>query len=72
MVSAITLPNQITPKPRHTKFSSSTEPGSGSLATPSSTASKDNSGAAFYRYNSNSGTTCILLKTDAVVEVSFQ
>ncbi|XP_008191315.2 uncharacterized protein LOC100141538 [Tribolium castaneum] len=72
LVSAITLPNQITPRPRHTKFSSSTtEPGSGSLATPSSTASKDNSGAAIYRYNGNGGTTCILLKTDAVVEVKF-
>lgn len=74
-VDSLTLPNQVTPKPRHTKFSSSTpttDAGSGSLATPtSSTASKD-SGVAFYRYiNSNSQSTCILMKTDAVVEVSF-
>ncbi|RZC37851.1 uncharacterized protein BDFB_004176, partial [Asbolus verrucosus] len=74
LVSAITLSNQDTTKPRHTKFSSSTaEPGSGSLVTPSSTASKDkDKGVAVYRYiNSNSGTTCILMKTDAVVEVKF-
>ncbi|XP_019873784.1 uncharacterized protein LOC109601919 [Aethina tumida] len=75
-VDSLTLPNQVTPKPRHTKFSSSTpttDAGSGSLATPtSSTASKD-SGVAFYRYiNSNSQSTCILMKTDAVVEVNFK
>lgn len=71
-LSALTL-NQGTSKPRHTKFSSSTtDSGSGSLVTPTSSSAspKDNSGVAYYRFiNSKSGTTCILLKTDALVEV---
>ncbi|CAH0546174.1 unnamed protein product [Brassicogethes aeneus] len=75
LVDSLTLPNLATSKPRHTKFSSSTtEPGSGSLVTPtSSTASKDQSGVALYRnIDSNSQATCILLKTDALVEVKFK
>lgn len=69
-VEGLKLSNQVTTKPRLTKFSSSTtELGSGALVTP--TSSSGDSGVAYYRLvNSNSGTTCILLKTDAVVEVS--
>ncbi|XP_050518718.1 uncharacterized protein LOC126892907 [Diabrotica virgifera virgifera] len=73
IVSALTL-NQGTTKPRHTKFSGSTTEGVGPLVTPvSSSASKDDSGVAYYRlFNSKTGATCILLKTDAVVEVQFK
>ncbi|KAJ8922455.1 hypothetical protein NQ315_004402 [Exocentrus adspersus] len=71
--SAITLA-PITSRPRHTKFSSSTvDSGSGTVAVFTSSPTKDNSGVAYYRYiNSKSGTTCILLKTDAIVEIKFK
>ncbi|XP_057672081.1 uncharacterized protein LOC130903776 [Diorhabda carinulata] len=73
LASALTL-KQATTKPRHTKFSVSTTEETSPLATPvSSTASKDDSGVAYYRmFNDKSGATCILLKTDAVVEVRFK
>ena len=69
-MSALTLPSQVSPKSIIKLSSSTTEPGSGSLVTPASTASKDtDSELAVYRYiNSNTG-TCILLQADAVVEV---
>ncbi|KAJ3662306.1 hypothetical protein Zmor_006661 [Zophobas morio] len=72
LVSALTLPSQVSPKSIIKLSSSTTEPGSGSLVTPASTASKDtDSELAVYRYiNSNTG-TCILLQADAVVEVNF-
>lgn len=67
IVFALTLP-QGTTKPRQTKFSSSTiEPGV--VATTSAT---DNSGVAYYRLiNPVTHSTCILLKTDGIVEVNL-
>ncbi|VEN37154.1 unnamed protein product [Callosobruchus maculatus] len=61
--------NQPTPKPKHIKLVPSTaSPGGGEVA--QSTAKQDDSGVAVYRFiNSHTGTTCILMKTDAVVEV---
>ncbi|CAG9816285.1 unnamed protein product [Phaedon cochleariae] len=73
VASGLTL-NQPTSKPRHTKYVTSTTEGSGTLTAPSSSTNpKDNSGVAYYRlFNSKTGATCILLKTDALVEVKFR
>ncbi|CAH1113280.1 unnamed protein product [Psylliodes chrysocephalus] len=75
LVSALTI-NQATTKPRYTKFSASTTEGIGPLATPVSSVAQsknDDSGVAYYRlFHSKTGATCILLKTDAVVEVVFK
>ncbi|KAL3285059.1 hypothetical protein HHI36_019183 [Cryptolaemus montrouzieri] len=68
--SALLLPNQATDPPHKFKQISSTQtPSSKSVDT--SIEGKD--GIATYRFiNSNAGTTCILLRTDAVVEVKFK
>nr|CAI5844489.1 unnamed protein product [Callosobruchus analis] len=66
LCSALNL-NQPTPK--HKSIPSTVSPGSGGAA--QSTPKQDDSGVAIYRFiNSHTGTTCILMKTDAVVEVS--
>ncbi|KAJ8959372.1 hypothetical protein NQ318_022058 [Aromia moschata] len=62
--------NQGTSKPRTTKFSATTDSGTDSQVSPSIT-TKANSGLAIYRYT-KAGATCILLKTDAVVEVYYK
>ncbi|XP_044753159.1 uncharacterized protein LOC123312752 [Coccinella septempunctata] len=67
---AIHLPNQPTDRPHKFRISSTTvAPASG--VSNQSSESKD--GVATYRFiNSNTGTTCILMRTDAVVEVKFR
>ncbi|CAG9855760.1 unnamed protein product [Phyllotreta striolata] len=73
LVSALTL-NQATTKPRHTKFSTPSTDSSGSPVTSASNAAQNkaaDSGVAYYRLISRMGATCILLKTDAVVEVNY-
>ncbi|KAG5898369.1 hypothetical protein JTB14_015801 [Gonioctena quinquepunctata] len=72
-VSGITL-KPFTSKPRLTKYVPTPSESSDALSPPAPSAtSKDNSGVAYYRlFNSRSRTTCILLKTDAVVEVKFK
>ncbi|CAH1962634.1 unnamed protein product [Acanthoscelides obtectus] len=69
LCSAINL-NQPTSKPKHIKLAPSTaSPGDGGASTPK----QDDSGVAIYRFiNSHTGTTCILMKTDAVVEIKFK
>ncbi|KAJ8974356.1 hypothetical protein NQ317_009427, partial [Molorchus minor] len=69
MVLGLSL-NQASPKPRVTKFSPTTE-ASRDLSLPPSTTTADSSGVAIYRFRKYDY-TCILLKTDAVVEVKFR
>lgn len=70
--SSLTLANQVTSKPRHTKYSSSTAiPGSGSLVTPANQpVTPAPTDVSYYRVRDSKGITCILLKTDALIEVS--
>ncbi|XP_022905217.1 lysosome-associated membrane glycoprotein 5 [Onthophagus taurus] len=71
-VSSLTLPYMVTSKPRHTKYSLSTPaPGSGSLVTPDNLPATANSGISLYRVKSN-GATCILLKTDGLIEITYK
>lgn len=60
-----------TQKPRHTKYSSSTPApaASGALITPDNPIVTPGQGIALYRLNTNNGATCILLKSDALIEV---
>lgn len=68
-VLGITLPGQQ--PTRQTKHSLTSTIGSGSLVTPPSSApvTESEEGIAEYRVRSNRDQTCILLKTDGVIEV---
>ncbi|XP_017777981.1 PREDICTED: uncharacterized protein LOC108563737 [Nicrophorus vespilloides] len=74
LCSGLTLPYMVTTKPRHTKYSSSiaTPVANGSVAVPSNATIIEGKGEALYRVNDNKGSTCILLKTDALIELSYK
>lgn len=68
-VSSITLSNQQ--PTRQTKYSQTSPPGSGSLSTPTASAPvTESKGVALYRVKASKDETCILLKTDGVIEVN--
>ncbi|KRT85742.1 hypothetical protein AMK59_1934, partial [Oryctes borbonicus] len=69
LVSSINLQNLATFKPRTTR------PTTAAPSTNTSTAASivtPGEGVALYRLTTNNGATCILLKTDALVEVKFK
>lgn len=69
-VSSITLPS-LQPT-RQTKYSQTSSPGSRSLSTPPASAPvTEAKGVSVYRVKTNKDETCILLKTDGVIEVSY-
>ncbi|KAK9878367.1 hypothetical protein WA026_021677 [Henosepilachna vigintioctopunctata] len=70
-VFAIHLPNQPTDPPHKPRLIIPTTAASSGTATAAASEAKD--GVATYRLNNNNiGTTCILMRTDAVVEVNFR
>lgn len=73
LVSCITLsPAHATPKSRTLKTQTQQPPSGGSLSTPPpSGVVTDAPGISVYRLKASDDVTCILLKTDGVIEVMY-